>query len=59
MQEMRHTVQSVWIPSHLGIHLSELADEVAQEVTEKMLIDFVSKVNMIKNEMQKKRNKKK
>lgn len=43
----------VWIPSHMGIHLSELADELAKRATEKMHTDIVSNVSirMIKYEM--------
>lgn len=55
MQEIGCTILSVLIPSHMRIHLHELAGYMGKKAMENILRDLVSNVSMIKNEMQRER----
>lgn len=50
---MSCNVQFIWIPSHIGVHLHKVADELAKQATKKVFIDIIGYQSMgsIKNQM--------
>ena len=57
IQEKNFQVRFIWIPSHVGIHFNEVADDLAKRAAKQPNIDtegFIS-MKMIKSEMRRKR----